>query len=224
IFSDVIAFVPLDTDRTPVRYGAEPETAWVDMVTGNFFSGLGVRITRGRAFTLDDEVQHAQTAVLRYGFWTSRFGSNAAVVGDTLFIKGLPFTIVGIAAPEFAGVEHNNATDVWIPIQNRPELKPWGRPAESEQGFYSAPTWWFLMTIGRLAPQTTEAQAVARAQPIFQRAAYSTSPPRANEQPPTLSFTPARGIQGLRSQYEQPLRILMAMVIVVLTIACGNVA
>src|SRR4051794_21922198 len=67
IFSDLMAFVPLGTDRTAVRYGTEPETAWVDMVSGNFFSGLGVRMVRGRAFTLDDEAQHAQTALLGHG-------------------------------------------------------------------------------------------------------------------------------------------------------------
>src|SRR5436190_60963 len=58
IFSDLIAFVPLDTNRTAVRYGIEPETAWADMVSGNFFSGLGVRMTRGRAFPDDDEARH----------------------------------------------------------------------------------------------------------------------------------------------------------------------
>src|SRR5207245_228205 len=69
---------------------------------------------------------------------------HRSAVGDTLFIKGVPFTIIGVAAPAFDGVEHNTATDVWIPIQNRPELKPWGRPADANEGFYSAPTWWFL--------------------------------------------------------------------------------
>jgi predicted permease len=225
IFSELMAFVPLGTDRTTIRYGTEPETAWVDMVSGNFFSGLGVRMIRGRAFTLDDETQHTQTAVLGYGFWSRRFAHNPSVVGDTLFIKGQPFTIVGVADPQFTGVDHNNATDVWIPIQRRAELKPWGLPPESEQGFYSAPTWFFLMTIGRLAPNVTEAQALARAQPIFERAAYSTVGGRpAKEQPPKLSFSSARGIQGLNTQYERPLRMLMAMVLVVLVIACGNVA
>ena len=134
IFSDLVAFVPLDISRTAIRHGADPETAWADMVSGNFFSGLGVRMALGRALTFDDERQHTPTAVLGYGFWTRRFGRSPAIVGDTLFIKGVPFTVVGVAAEDFAGVEHNNATDVWIPLQSRPELKPWGRPAESEDG------------------------------------------------------------------------------------------
>src|SRR5262245_7085028 len=173
-FSHLMAFVPLDISRTTIRHGAEPETAWADMVSGNFFSGLGVPMARGRALTMEDERGHTPTAVLSYGFWTRRFARNPSIVGDTLFVKGIPFTVVGVASQDFTGVEHNNATDIWIPIQDRPELKPWGRPAESPDGFQNSPTWWFLMTMGRLAPNTTEAQALAIAQPIFQRAAFET--------------------------------------------------
>ena len=182
-------------------------------------------MARGRALTADDERQHTQTAVLGYGFWTRRFARNPGIVGETLYVKGVPFTVIGVAAPEFAGVEHNHATDIWIPIQDRPELKPWGRPPESEESFYASPNWWFLMTIGRLAPGTSEAQALAKAQPIFQRAAYSRlGEPGPKERVPNLFFTPARGIQGLRDSYRQPLTILMTMVGVVLLIACGNVS
>src|SRR5439155_4501460 len=81
MFSDLIAFVPLATDRTAVRYGAAPETAWVDMVSGNFFSGLGVRMTRGRPFTVEDEARHTPAVVLSYGFWTRRFGRNPSAIG-----------------------------------------------------------------------------------------------------------------------------------------------
>jgi len=225
IFSALMAFVPLDLNRTAIRYGNEPETAWADMVSGNFFSGLGVRLARGHGFTRDDEVQHLQIAVLGYGFWTRRFARNPSVIGETLFVKGVPFTIVGVAAPEFAGVAHNHATDVWMPIQDRPELKPWGRPAEAPQGFFNSPDWWFLMTIGRLAPGITAERALALAQPAFQRGAYAaTGAPGPDERVPKLFFTPARGIQGLNNGYRQPLAILMAMVGVVLLIACGNVS
>lgn len=225
IFSDLMAFVPLSPNRTAIRYGTEPETAWADMVSANFFSGLGVRMARGRGFTSEDETRHAQTVVLSYRFWTRRFGRNPSVLGQTVFVKGVPFTIVGVAAPGFAGVEHNNATDLWIPIQSRPELKPWGRPAESPEGFYNAGNWWFLMAIGRLADGISEQQALAMAQPIFQRAAYAAvGTPPASEKPPKLFFESARGIQGLRERYRQPLGLLLGMVGIVLMIACSNVA
>jgi predicted permease len=224
-FADLIAFVPLNINRTAVRYGSEPETVWADMVTGNFFSGLGVRMAIGRGFVADDEASHAQVAVVSHAYWTRRFASDPSTIGGTIFVKGVPFTVVGVAAKGFDGVEHGHATDLWVPIQSRPELKPWGRSAESGETFYNSPNWWFLLTIGRLAPGVTQEAALARVQPIFQRAAYSAiGAPAPDEKLPTLRFSTARGIQGLRNEYERPLTILMVMVIVVLLIACGNVA
>jgi len=76
IFSELMAFVPLATDRTAVRYGNEPETVWADMVSGNLFSGLGVQMARGRGFNPDDETQHTQNAVISYAYWTRRFARN----------------------------------------------------------------------------------------------------------------------------------------------------
>jgi predicted permease len=225
IFSDLVAFVPLSFDRTTVRHGSEAETVWANMVSGNFFSGLGVRMERGVGFTKDDEDRHTQSAVLSYAYWTRRFSRNPSAIGDTLFVKGVPFTIVGVTAENFAGVEHDHASDVWIPIQTRPDLKPWGAASQSSDSFYESPNWWFLMVIGRLAPGVTKEEAVAMAQPIFQRGAYSAlGAPKPDANVPQLSLTPARGIQGLRDNYERPLTILMVMVGVVLLIACGNVS
>jgi predicted permease len=224
-FAELIAYVPLSTDRTAVRYGNDPETVWADMVSGNFFSGLGVRMAAGRALAQEDETARAPYAVISDAYFARRFDRNPAVIGGTLFIKGVPFEIVGVTAPGFAGIENNHATDVWIPIQSRPELKPWGRAVESTDTFHNSPNWWFLMMIGRLAPGVNAEAATAIAQPAFQRAAYATSaPPKPGEQEAKLYLTPARGIQGLRTAYQRPLNILMAMVAVVLLIACGNVS
>ena len=163
--------------------------------------------------------------MLNHAYWTRRFDRNPAAIGETLFIKGVPFTIVGVTAPEFAGVSTNRATDVWIPIQTRPELKPWGRSSQSPDSFYSSPNWWFLMTIGRLAPGVTPIRPPRR-----RNLSSSARTPQhvrargAKERAPKLFLNEARGIQGLREEYRRPLTILMAMVGLVLLIACGNVA
>jgi predicted permease len=224
-FSELMAYVPIGTGQVPVRYGNEAETAWADMVSGNFFSGLGVPMARGRGFTTDEEAQHASTAVISHAYWTRRFGRRDDALGSTLFVKGIPFTVVGITAQQFVGLGRGRATDVWVPIQVRPEIKPWGRPVESTETFNNSPDWWFLPTVGRLAPGVTEDQALATAQPVFARAAYAPrGTPQQGEKPPSLSFSSARGMMGLRDQYRQPLRMLMGMVALVLLIACGNVA
>src|SRR5215467_13599381 len=85
VFSDLMAYVPLGVPRAAVRYGAEPEEIQADMVSGNFFSGLRVQLARGRGFTLDEEKQHAQVAVLGYGYWTRRFARNPSAIGETLY-------------------------------------------------------------------------------------------------------------------------------------------
>ena len=125
VFSDLITYVPLGLNQVAVRYGTEAEAAVADMVTGNFFSGLRVTMERGRSFTMDDEEQHTQNAVISYGYWARRLGRRADAIGSALFVKGVPFTIVGITGPEFVGLGRGRATDVWCPIQLRPELKPW---------------------------------------------------------------------------------------------------
>ena len=100
-FSDLVASVPLAFSKTPVRYGREPEEAQADMVSGNFFTGLGVGTICGRPLTMEDEKNHSQVAVLGHGYWNSRFGGNCSVLGETLYVRGVPFTIVGVAARDF---------------------------------------------------------------------------------------------------------------------------
>lgn len=226
-FADVIAFVPLSIlGKTAVRIGSTPEEAEGDMVSGNFFFGLQVPLYRGRGFTLDDERNHTQVAVLSYSFWAHRFSRDPSVVGRTLYVKGVPFAIIGIAPQRFYGVEPGRSTDFWIPLQNRHELNAWGVPPENNT-LYGTPTWWCLEVIVRLAPGVSSASALAEVMPSFQRVAYtglSTPDPRS----PKAVFTmvPGRGIEGLSvdSTSRDGVLILMALVIVVLVIACTNVA
>lgn len=225
VFSDLVAYVPLSYRKVAVRYGGEPEEANADMVSGNFFSGLGVRVARGRGFTLGDETQHKQIAVLSYAYWTRRFAHNPAVIGQSLYIKGVPFAIVGVAPSEFAGVGQGESTDIWVPFQTRDDLKPWGRSPDSKDNLYGNPTWFFLLTIGRLRPGVSQPQALAQLNPVYQRTLAATGAKPDPKAPPVqLYFTTVRGIEELRENYQKPLLVLMAMVGLVLVIACSNVA
>jgi predicted permease len=225
VFADLVAFVPLSFSKTIVRVGDAPEEAAADMVSGNFFSGLGVPATLGQLFTLEDESRHTQVAVLSYNFWTRRFARNPSVLGQSLYVKGVPFRIIGVSARDFVGVEPQGSTDLWIPFQNLPELKPWGVSPQDKSALYGSPDWWFLMMIGRLRPGVDEKQALGQLQPAYQAAAYlGTSGPRKDEQPPQLYFSSVQGITGLRETFETPLHALMVTVGLVLVIACSNVA
>lgn len=225
VFSDLMAFVPLGIPKVAVRFGNEPEEAAVDEVSGNFFSGLGVAAARGRTFTLDDEKNHAQIAVLNYDYWNRRFGRNPTVISQLMYLKGIPFTIVGVAAPGFSGLERDKATDLWVPFQNSPQLKPWGHSEQDKVSFYGSPSWFFLMMTGRLSPGVSRESALAQLKPIYKETVYSAiGQPKAGERISDIEITPARGIEGVSRDYQEPLTILMVMVTLVLLIACANVA
>ena len=222
--SPLMAYVPLSNTKVAVRYGAQPEEAEGDMVSGAFFSGLGVKLPRGRGFSQQDETNHAPIAVISYNYWTRRFARDPDVLGKTLYVNGVPITIVGVAAQGFEGVEAGGSTDFWIPLQSRPELNAWGNPTEDGKTYITYSTWWCLRLIARLAPGVTRAQAVAQLQPVFQTAAYVGLPsPPQGEKPPLLSLADARSFPGYDQTYGDPLRILMAMVGLVLLIALANV-
>jgi predicted permease len=222
--SPVMAYVPLSGSKVAVRYGAQPEEAEGDMVSGTFFSGLGVSLPRGRGFSEEDETNHAPVAVISYNYWTRRFGRNPDVLGTTFYVNGVPLAIVGVAADGFEGVEAGGSTDFWIPMQNRPELNAWGNPLEDGKTYITNPTWWCLRLIGRVAPGVTRTQALAQLQPVFQNAAYvGLGSPMEGEKRPVLSLIDAKNFPGYDQTYGNPLRILMAMVSSVLLIALTNV-
>ena len=225
-FADLIAFVPLAIGKVAVRFGDMPEEIEGDMVSGNFFSGLGVALARGRAFTLEDERSHAPVAVLSYSYWTRRFARNPSILGQSIYIKGNAFTIIGIGPEAFFGVEPGQSTDLWIPLQTRPDLNAWGSAPEYNT-LYGTPTWWCLELIARLAPGVSPTQALAEVKPRFQRVAYTgLSTPGPKAQKVTLKFQPARGIEGLATDggYRTGATVLMTLVGLVLLIACTNVA
>jgi len=166
----VMAYVPLSGSKVAVRIGTMPEEAEGDMVSGTFFSGLGVNLPLGRGFSDNDETTHAPLAVISYNFWTRRFARSPDVLGTTMYVNGVPLTIVGVAAEGFEGVEGAGSTDFWIPLQNRVELNAWGNPPEDGKLYIANQTWWCMRLIGRLAPGVSRTQALAQLQPLFQTA------------------------------------------------------
>jgi predicted permease len=224
VLSDVIAYVPLSFGKTAVRIGENPEELRADEVSGNFFSALGVSMSAGSAFTPDDETKHSSVAVLSYGYWNARFSADPAIIGRTISVRGIPFTILGVAAPHFYGVESGgSATDLWIPLQNRPELPAWGVPVSTGRTIYGTPSWWALLLMVRLKPGLTAEQAAAHLSSIYAHASYESSTLPANVPPLQLQLVAARGLGTSNTDYETPLRVLMGMVVLVLVIVCVNI-
>jgi predicted permease len=225
VIQDLIAYIPLSfTGSVAVRHGELPEEAEGEEVSGNFFSGLGVRMLSGRGFTPADETGHAPIAVLSYDYWTRSYARDPNVLGRTLYVKGVPLTVVGITAHGFKGIEPASSIDFWIPLQNRPELNAWGTTATLFT-LYGSPKWWCLQMMARLREGVTPAQAQQALAGTFLSSVEKVQGPiDAKQWKPVLDFVPARGIAGFNEYYRQPLRILMGLVALVLLIACTNVA
>ena len=223
--SQVMAYVPLSTGKVAVRSGSQPEEAEGDMVSGTFFSGLGVKFVRGHGFTEQDEAERAPIAVISFNYWNRRFAQSPDILGKPLYVNGVPTTIVGISAKGFEGLEAGHSTDFWIPLQSRAELNAWGNPPEQGKTYIANPTWWCLRLVGRLAPGVSEVKAAAELQPLFQRAAYiGLGSPLPGEERPTMHLQEAKSFPGYDAQYGRPLRMMMAMVGFILLIALSNVA
>ncbi len=225
VFEQLVGYVPLAfSGSVAVRHGVLPEEATGDEVSGNFFSGIGARIQSGRGFSMSDENDHTAVAVISYDYWTRSFARDPNVVGQTLSVRGVPMTIVGVTARGFKGVEPASSTDFWIPLQTRPELNAWGTPVVYES-LYGTPKWCALMMMARLRPSVTPAQAQQALEGTFgEMIARTVGTSKTSEWKPLLDFIPARGIVGYNDQYREPVRILMGLVALVLLIACSNVA
>ena len=223
VFEELIGYVPLSiTGNVAVRHGELPEEAEGDEVSGNFFSGLSARVALGRGFSYEDERSHAPIAVISYAYWTRSYARDPNVVGQTLYVKGVPLTIVGVSARGFKGIEPGASTDFWIPLQNRPELNAWGTPAANDT-LYGAPKWWCLRIMARLRPGVSPMQAQQALAGTFAGVVKQTVGNfDEKEWKPLLDFSPARGIQG-SDGFRTPAEILMGLVGLVLLIACTNV-
>lgn len=225
VFEDLIGYVPLSfTGSVAVRHGELPEEAEGEEVSGNYFSGMSARIGLGRGFSYEDEKNHAAIAVISYDYWTRSFARDPNIVGQTIYVKGVPMTVVGVTARGFKGNEPAVSTDFWIPLQNRPELNAWGTSPVADS-LYGSPRWWCLRLMARLRPGVSPMQAQQALAGTFDAVVKQTV---GNYDPkqwkPLLDFAPARGIAGYDTpEARTPVLILMGLVGLVLLIACTNV-
>ena len=194
-------------------------------VSGNFFTGLGVAPAVGRLFSAGDDRPGAPLiAILSYDYWRRRFAEDPSVAGQTVLADNLPLTIVGVSAPGFFGLDPGAHPDLFIPLHTLPMLSL--KPAEAErQRFFDDRYYWLEMT-ARLRPGIAIEQAQAEFSAQFHRFAESTArSDKDRRMYPELWLEPgASGLDSLRRGYSRPLRVLMTMVALILTIACANLA
>jgi predicted permease len=206
---------------------AEPEHPAGRLVTGNYFSVLGVGAAAGRTFTDDDDRPGGASppvVVLAYRYWQRRFGRDPGVIGRLLTINGGQFTVIGAAAPGFDGEVVGARADLWIPSSQQPLVNP-GR-----NWLQDANTSWLLL-MGRLKPTVTLEGARAELDPLAHRLVQSLPGIRLDADDMAGIAADhvkvsdgALGFSFVRAHFSQPLLLVFGMVGVVLLICCANVA
>jgi predicted permease len=162
--------------------------------------------------------------VLSFPFGQRRFGDVASAPGQSILINNIPFTVAGVAPPGFFGVDPAEAPDFYIPLRTSLLLRQ--RFGANDASVYTAQNYYWLEMMGRLRPGVSLPQAQAALGPIFHHWVNSTA---ANDReraqlPQLLVQEGATGLDTLRRRYSKPLYVLLAMVALILAIACANVA
>ena len=210
------AFRPLPMSIT---HRGETVLAYGQLVSASYHELLGVRAVLGRTLTAADDAASSADAVISYGYWQRALGGARDAIGTRVEVNGRPFTVVGVTSRGFLGTEPGRAIDVTIPLSTQPGV--FG--ARSLLVDSSELRWLYL--IGRLAPGLSRDRANALLTLTWDR--LRATRPNTRRPPGAQPFAlldGGRGMHELRDRFSRSLVAVMAMVGVVLLVACANLA
>jgi predicted permease len=207
--------------------GGTAEQMDAQLVSGTYFSVLGVNASLGRTFNDADDQNPGghPLAVVSHAWWERRLGGDPAAVGKTITIDQTTYTIIGVAPPDFFGTTVGRAPDIWVPLAMGGQMPPAKWDGRNDRLFQS------LYLIARLKDGVSTEQANAAVNLQFKQFLQEAAGPQPVAdrlqaiQRASIELTPAgRGLSELRREFSLSLRILMAVVGIVLLIACANIA
>ena len=225
VFSGVLGRFPI---TLTMLHEDRSERVRGDLVTGTYFNVLGLHPAAGRLLGPGDDVTPGghPVAVLSYGFWQRRFGGVHTIIGQTIRLNGHPMTVIGVGPAGFSGTDTGRAPDLFVPVAMKAQMTP------TYDGLNERRYMW-LQVMGRLKPGVSPEQASAAMNVLFRQVREqeikeikSTSERfRKRFVEVRLLVEPGgRGFSQIRDQFSTPLVVLMALVGLVLLIACANVA
>jgi hypothetical protein len=216
VFSSLLLYSAITLNLT--GFG-EPQLVTGQIVSGNYFSALGVDPVVGRGFLPEEDASLGAypVAVIGYGLWTRQFGRDPRVTSRTISLNGRAYSIVGVAPPAFQGLNELTAADVWVPMMMYQEAYP-------NAAWVNQRRFLLFSVVGRLKPGVSLRQAEAGVQAIAQD--LERQYPQDN-QGRRVKLTPVS--QAAISPQMRPVitsgaTILMIISALVLLIACANVA
>ncbi|MGB8458191.1 MAG: ABC transporter permease, partial [Candidatus Acidiferrum sp.] len=222
IFSSVAAFA--GSDRLNVSgIGVASVIDQAEYVTGDYFETLGIKPLLGRLINREDNATSGEAVVvLSFRYWRSQFGGSRDILGKTILLNRVAFTVIGVAEEPFDSLSPGNHFTMWIPLVAAPRLElPWDN--RDVNGSY-----WWLVVVGRLKPEVAVGKATAEVSTMFQNNAahaHDGQPMLGPQDGGTVELLPLeQGLTGARTDASGPLYALMLVVGIVLLIACANVA
>jgi predicted permease len=227
VFSGVFCRSGVDFNTT---YAGQSERANGEMVSGNYFDVLGVRPSVGRLFTQeDDRVPGAHAvAVLSYGYWQTRFGGDTSIIGKEILLDARPMTVIGVTPPDFYGTEIAFSPQIRVPMMMATVFKP--VPANRLQ----SPRHRWLTIMARRMPGVTVSRAQASSDVLYHQvleeelSGLGTRITEHDKQRVLSSrIILQNGRQGftqLQAEMGRPLILLSGVTVIVLLVACANIA
>src|SRR5215469_2703155 len=224
VFQDVIAN---DQQNVAISWNNQPDMAGCELVSGNYFEGLGIRPALGRLIVPADEALNANlVVVLSFNYWTAHFASDPTVVNQTLLVNAQPFTIIGVAPPGFHSIVAGSAEDLFVPLTAKAIITPRWQDLEDRR------SQWITLA-ARLKPGVGRQQAEASLAPLWhslRAEEFKTLEHKDRWQKRVLDdsrlevFDSARGFSPLRDQISVPMMVLMGLVGLMVLMACVNVS
>jgi predicted permease len=224
ILSNLFAFVDLSQfEHLSATIDSHAEVVSAELVSGNFFQGMGVGTVLGRPIEPADDATPGSgaVAVISDAFWQRQFGRSPSVLGKTVDVNLTPVTIIGVAPPGFAGASRvQTPQDLFMPLSMQPVIFPQHAGSLLSDG----DTWW-IQIMGRLKPGISDEAARASLAVSLSQAIRSTmAVPGDRTVPPLLLLPGGRGWNYAAQELEHPMPLLLALAGLVLLLACINVA
>jgi len=195
-----------------------------EMVSGNYYSVLGVRTQLGRTIQPSDDESPGRgpVVVISDSLWEREFARSPSVLGETIKVNGAPLTVIGVNSRDFTGAKNvQQSPDLFIPLTMQPLVQP-----RSDGGSWLAsPEQWWVSIMGRAQPGVSDAAAQATLDSELSAIVRATMPVRTGDDVPKMRLRDgSRGLFEQQRFFARPMAVLMTLVGFVLLLACANVA
>jgi predicted permease len=219
--SDLFAFK--DISRVNATIDGHADVLQAEMVSGNYYQQLQVQPVLGRAIQPGDDAKPGSGAValISYGLWQQRFGGSPSIIGKSITVNTVPFTIIGVNPQPFTGAQAvQRSPDIFLPFSMEPLVL-----ARRKGSFLADDDFWWMQIMARVAPGTSEPVAQAALDTALNAAVRATMTVGKDDEIPRLALVDgSRGLNFAGKQFAQPVYVLISLTGLVLLLACANIA